>query len=107
MLLRDFPPFTTVQGYFSTGTTTACSSGSISRFCCKPVRLPGGTRAHRPGQSVKTTESGGSRCYDAAKKVKGRKRHVVTHTSGLVAGAVIHPADDLQLGRWPQKIRKI
>ena len=32
-------------------------------------------------QSVKTTESGGPRGYDAAKKGKGRKRHIVTDTS--------------------------
>jgi transposase len=44
-------------------------------------------------QSVKTTESGGPRGYDAAKKVKGRKRHVVTDTSGLLVGVVVHPAD--------------
>ena len=37
-------------------------------------------------QSIKTTESGGPRGYDAAKKVKGRKRHVVTDTSGLLGG---------------------
>ena len=42
---------------------------------------------------VKTTESGGPRGYDAAKKVKGRKRHVVTDTSGLLVGVVVHPAD--------------
>jgi transposase len=44
-------------------------------------------------QSVKTTESGGPRDYDAAKKIKGRKRHVVTDTIGLMVGAAVHPAD--------------
>ena len=44
-------------------------------------------------QSVKTTESGGPRGYDAAKRVKGRKRHVVTDTGGLLVGAAVHPAD--------------
>jgi putative transposase len=44
-------------------------------------------------QSVKTTESGGPRGYDAGKKVKGRKRHIITDTSGLLVGAAVHPAD--------------
>ena len=44
-------------------------------------------------QSVKTTESGGPRGYDAGKKVKGRKRHIVTDTTGLLIGADVHPAD--------------
>jgi hypothetical protein len=56
-------------------------------------------------QSVKTTESGGPRggaCPrarqsrdpgDAGKNVKGRKRHIVTDTLGLMVGAAIHPAD--------------
>ena len=44
-------------------------------------------------QSVKTTESGGQRGYDAAKKIKGRKRHIVTDTGGLLVGAEVHPAD--------------
>src|SRR3546814_3616385 len=33
-------------------------------------------------QSVKTTESGGPRGYDAGKKIKGRKRHILTDTDG-------------------------
>ena len=54
-------------------------------------------------QSVKTTESGGPRVEPvlgrgkaatrAAKKVKGRKRHIVTDTGGLLVGAEVHPAD--------------
>ena len=44
-------------------------------------------------QSVKTTESGGIRGYDAGKKIKGRKRHIIVDTQGHVVGAVIHAAD--------------
>ncbi len=33
-------------------------------------------------QSVKTSESSGPRGYDAGKKIKGRKRHIVTDTDG-------------------------
>jgi putative transposase len=43
-------------------------------------------------QSVKTTESGGPRSFDAGKLIKGRKRHIVTDTLGLMDGAVVHPA---------------
>ena len=35
-------------------------------------------------QSVKTTETAGPRGYDAGKKVKGRKRHLLTDTDGLL-----------------------
>jgi Transposase DDE domain len=44
-------------------------------------------------QSVKTTESGGPRGYDAGKKVNGRKRHIVTDTNGHLVGARVHAAD--------------
>ena len=44
-------------------------------------------------QSVKSTESGGPRGIDAGKKVKGRKRHIVTDTGGLLLAAQVHAAD--------------
>ena len=44
-------------------------------------------------QSVKTTESGGPRGYDAGKKIKGRKRHIVTDTLGNLVGLLVHAAD--------------
>lgn len=44
-------------------------------------------------QSVKTTKSGGPQGYDAGKKVKGRKRHILTDTDGNLVHAVVHTAD--------------
>ena len=44
-------------------------------------------------QSVKTTEVAGPRDYDAGKKVKGRKRHIVVDTLGLLLAVVVHTAD--------------
>jgi len=44
-------------------------------------------------QSVKTTGVGGKeRGYDGAKKVKGRKRHLLVDTQGLVLEARLHGA---------------
>jgi transposase len=44
-------------------------------------------------QSVKTTESGGPRGFDAAKKILGRKRHAMVDTDGRPLGLLVHPAD--------------
>ena len=43
-------------------------------------------------QSVKTTESGGVRGYDAGKKIKGHKHHIGTDTTGLRVGLEVHSA---------------
>jgi len=44
-------------------------------------------------QTAKTTENGGIRGYDAAKKINGRKRHIIVDTLGLIMALVIHSAD--------------
>ena len=44
-------------------------------------------------QSVETTECGAPHGYDAGKCIKGRKRHILTHTNGLLVGAMVHAAD--------------
>jgi transposase len=43
--------------------------------------------------SVKTTESGGVRGYDAGKKIKGRKRHAMVDTDGQALKLQAHAAD--------------
>ena len=43
-------------------------------------------------QSAKTTEAGGERSYDAAKKINGRKRHIVVDTVGNLLDVVVHAA---------------
>jgi putative transposase len=44
-------------------------------------------------QSVKTTESGGVWGYDADKKIRGRKRHILTDTCGFLVFVPVHAAD--------------
>jgi len=41
---------------------------------------------------VKTTGVGGARGYEGAKKVKGRKRHLLVDTQGLVLRVKVHSA---------------
>lgn len=56
-------------------------------------REPEPSAAILDSQFVKTTETPGIRGYGAAKKVKGRKRHILVDTIGLLLMVVVHTAD--------------
>lgn len=58
-------------------------------------------------QSVKTTESGGIRGYDAGKKTKGRKRHIIVDTLGLMVGLMVHSADIQDRDGAPDLLKSI
>lgn len=58
-------------------------------------------------QSVKTTENGRPRGYDAGKKIKGRKRHILTDTEGNPGHAAIHTDDICDREGAPLVLAKI
>ena len=96
-LPKDFPPYSTVQGYFY-GWSQEGRFASINHLLVMQAREAAGREASPSAgvidsQSVKTTESGGPRGYDAGKKIKGRKRHIVTDTQGFLLALRVHAAN--------------
>lgn len=92
-----FPPWQTVYGYFRLFNSTGVWETIQHSLVMEEREIAGREASPTVGiinsQSVKTTEAGGVRGYDAAKKVKGRKRHIVVDTLGLVLAIVVHAGD--------------
>jgi putative transposase len=100
-LPKDFPPRSTIYNIFRQWqrdgdwdrihhallVKSARGDGPGGEPECRHHRQPIGQIGRKRGVSIDPVG------YDAGKKVKGRKRHLVVDTQGLVLNAVVHPAN--------------
>lgn len=93
----DFPPWQTVYRYFCAWRDTG-----VIRAMQRYVSLQARVAADRDltptvlcidSQSVKTSKAGEDRGYDGGKRVKGRKRHIVVDTNGILIDAAVTAAN--------------
>ena len=97
LLPHEFPAWGTVYHYFRSWEAAGVWV-QLHRTIYQKVRIAAGREAGpsvviMDGQSVQTTERGGTRGFDGHKRGKGRKRHILVDTLGLRIASRVESAD--------------
>ena len=111
MLPQGFPPWQTVYYHFRRWAKKGLLE-RLTEALRRCVRIKAGRKASPSvalidSQSVKTSHVGGRRGFDGGKRVKGRKRHIVTDTLGLLLAVLVHPAHESDGQKAPFVLKRL
>lgn len=106
-----FPPWQTVyyhlRQWMAMGLIEELNDRLRRAARVKEGRQPSPSAAIIDSQSVATGRAGGPRGFDGGKRIKGRKRHIITDTLGFLLAVLVHPANIQDSQQAPHLLKRL